>query len=258
MKIAVAQIKVNDGSFGDNSERGLDAIHKASSRGAELVILPELWSSGYDLENAEKYSDLNKDLMKKVSELCRKYRIICVAGSFIIKNNRGELENRLFVFDRKGSIAASYSKMHLFPGLKENIIFKRGETPRIYSSPWGDIGLALCFDLRFPELFRYYFQKKASIIVIPAQWPHVRIDHWKCLLRARAIENACYVLSCNAAGRPEDNSLFGYSSIIDPQGNIIAETSQEEGIIQAELDLSKCTEAVELLQLRKSCHPKFC
>ena len=256
-RVAVAQIEVEEGQFKRNCERGFHALEKTVNQGAEIIILPELWTSGYRLDKAPTYSRKNVEVLARISRFCRENKVICVAGSYILADDNKGLRNRCVVFDEKGGRIARYDKMHLFPGLGENHVFTKGEKPVTFPTPWGKAGLALCYDLRFPEIFRYYFHQKVKIILMPSQWPYPRINHWKTLISARAIENNCFIVACNVAGLPKKNRLFGFSRIVDPWGEVVAEVGHGAEVISAQLDLGKIREANDKLSLRCSVHPFF-
>lgn len=250
-------MRIHNGQFERNVETGFKALKKAVEQKAQITVLPELWTSGYDLENAGYYAKENIKVLRRLSQFCQTNNIWCVAGSFILKRKKGELVNSCMAFDANGRRISSYEKMHLFPALGENRVFERGDHPKIFNTPWGKAGLALCFDIRFPEIFRHYFQKKVKIVFIPAQFPFPRIAHWKILLKARALEDNCFIIACNAASHPDQKRRFGFSSIIDPWGDEVIKLEHQESVIAAELNLDRIVDADKKLYLRKSVHPRF-
>lgn len=257
VRVALCQIRIFQGLFDDNFKTGLNALGKSVQQNAQIAILPELWTSGYDLENAEKYADKNLKVLKQLSEFCRTNKIWCVAGSFILKRKKNELANTCIVFDQKGTQVASYEKMHLFPSLNEHKVFFRGILPVDFNTPWGKAGLALCYDIRFPEIFRCYFRKNVKMIFIPAQFPFGRIDHWKILLKARALEDNCFIIACNAASNTDKKTAFGFSAIMNPWGEEVVQLGHDDAVVTVKLDLNGIIEAEKNLYLRKSIHPFF-
>ncbi|GAB4321298.1 MAG: carbon-nitrogen family hydrolase [Candidatus Sumerlaeia bacterium] len=257
LTIALCQIPVEDGAWERNTERGLAALERAAALGARIAVLPELWSSGYDLPQAEQYAARNAPLVEQVRALCRRHGLFAVAGSFILSAGGGRLCNTLVAFDPEADRITQYSKMHLFPALGETEVFSPGDEPVLWATAFGRFGLALCFDVRFPEVFRSYFHAGAPLMFVPAQFPYPRIAHWRALLRARAIENACFMVAVNAASRPADNRLFGFSAIVDPWGEPVMELGHDQQIAVATVDPARAVEVDERLGLRRCLHPRF-
>ena len=120
-----------------------------------------------------------------------------------------------------------YRKMHLFGLFDEDQYLAPGQSPLVLDLPWGTTGLAICYDLRFPEIFRRYaIKENAKMVIISAEWPLARLAHWRALLIARAIENQCFIVACNAAGEAGDTVMAGHSMIIDPWGQIVVEAGE--------------------------------
>ncbi|MCX7612578.1 MAG: hypothetical protein N2043_13440 [Ignavibacterium sp.] len=137
--------------------------------------------------------------------------------------------------NKKGQLVKLYRKIHPFSYANENKFFSAGKKPAITKVKNFNIGLSICYDLRFPELYRKYAKKKVHLIVNIANWPDTRIEHWRILLRARAIENQCYVAGVNRVGRDVKLNYNGYSSVFDPMGNEITYCVNEEKILIVEL-----------------------
>ena len=137
-----------------------------------------------------------------------------------------------------GEHVATYSKLHLFRLMAEEKFLTAGEGPTIVETPWGKMGLAICYDLRFPELFRWYALNGVSAVIIPAEWPHPRLMHWRTLLRARAIENQMFIIACNRVGSKGNDRFFGHSAIVDPWGETIIEGGESEMLLTATVDLA--------------------
>lgn len=163
-----------------------------------------------------------------------------VTGS--LPERRGEkVYNTSFLLNREGNIVGKYSKMHLLSILpREDLIFTRGcETP-VWDTEFGKLATMICYDVRFVELARSYALSGAEIISVVANFPNYKkMDHWRILLRARAIENQCYIIACNRVGSHYEDSYFGRSAIIDPFGRIIAEAYDDECILTGEIDVAK-------------------
>ncbi|MBN1679425.1 MAG: carbon-nitrogen family hydrolase [Anaerolineae bacterium] len=215
---------------------------EAAQRGADFIVFPELWDSGttYD-KGREIASSLSGGLFAQVAALARQHQIH-IFGSMYEKRGVG-IYNTLAAISPRNGVMGAYRKMHLFPLMDEDKWLTPGEAPLAIDLPWGRTGFAICYDLRFPELFRRYAREEVGVIVIPMAWPHPRLDHYRVLLRARAIENQCYVIAVNRFGADESEDgvqthYFGHSCVIDPWGNTVIEVGEIEGHFTVPLDLS--------------------
>jgi predicted amidohydrolase len=132
----------------------------------------------------------------------------------------------------------SYEKIHLFSVMEENRVLEPGSSIVSFDTPWGRMGLAICFDLRFPELFRALMLDGVHTVILPAFWPAPRLDHWRLLIRARALENQFNLIACNCAGEKGGLEL-GYSAVIGPDGQPLAEAGLREILLEADLDLKR-------------------
>lgn len=238
VRVALAQFEITPGDTENNLAAGFSAIQNAVEKGCCLVQLPELWMSGYDLANAVYHARFAEDQRAKLQALSDS-RSIVIGGSVITQHNDWFLNTyQLFVPNKRQP--AQYSKIHLFRLLDEPTYFTGGDKLAIVDLPWGKVGLALCYDLRFPELIRAYADRGISCLLVAAQWGQKRSDHWRTLLRARAIENQFFVAGTNAIGAIFENYLAGYSAVIDPWGNVVAEARPDEpALLIADLDLAE-------------------
>ncbi len=152
----------------------------------------------------------------------------------------GRPRNLFALFSPEGKLTHTYAKLHLFRLMDEELWLDPGTEPTLAKLPWGRTGLAICYDLRFPELFRDYALAGARLMIIPAEWPYPRLMHWRTLLRARAIENQCFVVACNRVGQdPSGTHFFGHSAILDPWGEAIVEGDTEADLLTATIDLAQ-------------------
>ena len=242
---------------------------EAKRRGSDLILFPELWSTAYDLTRASRYaSSLTSGLFAEISALSRRTGIHILGSTLsrlasdglpsereqapALQNNFG---NTLTVFSPDGTLLADYSKIHLFRLMDEHQYLTAGEKPVTVDLPFGRAGLAICYDLRFPELFRGYALAGAEMIFLPSEWPHPRLIHWQTLVRARAIENQMFFFACNRVGADARNEFFGHSMAVDPWGEILAEGGEGEELITLTADLSKVQEArrkIPVLQDRRA------
>ena len=238
VSISLGQMHIKLGRVEDNLETAEGLIADAARQGSDLILLPELWSTGYDLENAADYADaLGGGMFAQISELASQHRI-AVCGSILERRN-GQVMNCASWHAADGEILAVYRKIHLFRLFDEHKWLGEGETPVALDAPWGTTGLAICYDLRFPELFRRYaVADGAKLIVVCAEWPAARVEHWRSLLIARAIENQCFVAATNACGETGSTAFGGCSMIIDPWGAVIAEADDTAGLLSAQIDLA--------------------
>lgn len=224
----------------------LEAIHpfvaEAHRRGADLVVLPELWSTGYDLERADELAEPLDDYTARVlSGWARAYRL-WIVGSLLLRLGEG-VYNAAPLFGPEGQVLGPYCKIHRFGPMAEDRWLAAGHLPGVFDLPWGRIGVAICYDLRFPELFRGYAVAGARLILLPSEWPHPRLAHWRTLLRARAIEDQCFIAAVNRVGSDRTNTFCGHSAIIDPWGETIAEADADSPILlTASIDLSQADE----------------
>lgn len=161
-------------------------------------------------------------------------------GSMLESDEHNHVYNTSLLIDKRGAIVGRYRKIHLFSfRSKERRSLVPGKEVTVVPTELGNIGLSICYDLRFPELYRALIKKGAEIIVCPAAWPYPRTEHWITLNRARAIEEQCYFVGCNQVGAPVPHYVFfGHSMITDPWGNVVVSGGAVEGIITATIDVA--------------------
>lgn len=242
LKVSLAQFDVTVGKPQTNLETVRLMAAEAARRGSQLLVLPELWSTGYDLENATTHATtLDEGIFAQVREMAIHHHLY-ILGSCLSLMDEGHYGNTAVLFNPSGDILASYSKIHLFRLMDEEQYLTAGNHLALVDSEWGRIGLAICYDLRFPEMFRTYALGGATIVFLPSEWPHPRLAHWQTLLRARAIENQFYMVACNRVGRSKESVFFGHSCIIDPWGQTIVEAGEEEILLTCDIDLSRVEE----------------
>ena len=239
LSISLGQMHIKLARVEDNLESAERMIAAAAGRDSQLIVLPELWSTGYDLANAGDYADeLGNGMFGELSRTATDHSI-AVFGS-ILERHGDQFMNCAAYFDAGGSLAGVYRKIHLFRLFDEHKWLGEGEAPTMLAQPWGEAGLAICYDLRFPELFRRYaVEHGAKLMLICAEWPLVRVEHWRTLLIARAIENQCFVAATNSCGDTGGTVFGGNSMIVDPWGAVIAEAGEDECLLTAEIDLDE-------------------
>jgi len=209
----------------------------------DLIVLPEVFNSGVDHKFLHKLAETIPEgkTTEFFSKIAEKYETNIIGGSFIEKvdGETTEYYNTSVVFDRKGEIIGKYQKIHMFNyyGSNEGEYIASGDKAVVVETDIGKIGLSICYDLRFPELYRALSYAGAEIIACVAAWPYPRLDHWITLNKARAIENTAYMLSVNQSGRvnPKRQNL-GASMLINPWGDVVASAGSDEGAMLGEID----------------------
>ena len=241
MKAALIQFQMIPGHVHENEQIVKELIMEAANLGANTIVLPELWNTGYALDELAQLSQtLQGSSITLLQSLAREYQLFIFGGTIAERRNN-QYYNTAVAINAAGDLVQKYRKIHLFPlGLKEPDYFEAGEEWGLAETPWGTMGMMTCYDLRFPELARNLALRGAKALIIPAQWPTLRQDHWQILNQARAIENQLYVLAVNRTGKDKSGKYSGCSMIIDPWGQIIAggPEANQPGIILHEIDFS--------------------
>lgn len=259
-KLALCQMKVIDDKD-SNISKALEMIESAARNESDLVILPEMFNCPYENEKFKEYAEEkeNSKTLNAISKAAKDSNIYIVAGS-IPELDRGNLYNSSFIFNRRGKIIGFHKKMHLFdidiPGkinFKESDTLSAGNHVTVVNSELCKIGVAICYDIRFPELLRLMALEGAELIVIPGAFNMTTGPaHWETLIRARAVDNQLYVAAVSPA-QNEDLSYvaYGNSMVAGPWGEILARASEKEEIIYADVNLSKIKKTREELPLLK-------
>jgi predicted amidohydrolase len=229
------------GDVDANFETFSAMTQEAARRGSDLVVFPELWSTGYDLKRAAHYATaVDQGLFAEVAALAARHGV-AIAGSQLSLIGEGRYGNTAVYFDRQGANLGTYHKVHLFRGMEEHTYLTGGDSLTVVNTGWGNAGLAICYDLRFPELFRSYALAGVQMVILVAEWPKPRLEHWRTLLRSRAIENQLFAIACNRVGRSRDTEFFGHSCILDPCGDTIFEAGEQADLFTATIDLDQIT-----------------
>jgi omega-amidase len=240
--VSLAQIDAALSRPVDNLAQAEASIAEAGKRGSDLAILPELWYEGLDYARAaELAAPLDAGAFAHMRRLARQARLHLAGSAF--ERAGARLYNTLALFSPAGELLAAYRKVHLFPPMGEERALSAGDALVSFDLPWGKVGLAICYDLRFPELFRRLALAGATLIVLPAQWPQARLVHWRVLLQARAIENQVFVAGCNRAGADGPTAFAGHSALCDPWGERLLEAGSQPALLTAALDLDAVGEA---------------
>ena len=255
---ACIQFEVRRGDVARNLAEAEAGLRAAAGAGAKLAVLPEAWTTSLlpRYTAADVAASLSADA--RVVELSRELDMVIVGGGIEAEGNR--IYNRAQIVER-GEVRGTYRKIHLFTPNAEHKAMRHGKTPLVADTFLGRIGVVICYDLRFPELVRWYFDQEIEILAVPAQWPDARAEHWRTLTRARAIENEVFVIGCNRCGpdvsaKNGDPLLFpGDSRIIDPMGEILAAGAGESAPILAEIEPRRVRMMRRVLPVAKDRRP---
>ena len=238
LTISLAQINVVQGDVRKNTQLAEEAITDAAKRGSHLIMLPELWSTGYALNQARDLaSPLNVGIFAQLATWSSQNKI-SIVGSVLEKRGL-EVSNSSAFYAPNGKMIGVYRKLHLFRLMEEDRYLQPGSASLMMELPWGATGMAICYDLRFPELFRKYAVQGAKLMLLVSAWPIERIEHWRALLIARAIENQCYMAAVNAVGVTGATTFGGHSMIVDPWGKVVIEVGESPTLATADIDLDQ-------------------
>jgi predicted amidohydrolase len=240
MRVALIQTEI-DGSL-PMADRVAGVADQVAAADADLVLLPELWATGYFAfdDYAATAEPLDGPLVTALGAIARDAGVTLHAGSVVERDAAGRLYNTSLLFDSDGTLVQTYRKVHLFGyGSREQELLTPGEQVGAH----GPYALSTCYDLRFPELFRVQVDAGSRLFLVAAAWPLARLAHWQVLLRARALENQSFVLACNAAGRQGAVDLAGRSAVVDPWGTVVAEAGGGPETLTVEIDPELATRA---------------
>jgi deaminated glutathione amidase len=246
-KVALVQMRSGTAPSA-NLAAALAAVAEAKGAGADYLLTPEMTNiieSKRERLMAAIVDEESDPTLAALREAARAHRIYVHIGSLAVKASPEKAANRSFLIDRSGEIVARYDKIHMFDvdlaggeSYRESRSYRPGELAVVADLPWGRLGVTICYDLRFPALYRALAESGASFFSIPSAFTKPTGEaHWHVLLRARAIENGCFVFAAAQGGRHESGrETFGHSLIVDPWGKILAEGATEPGVILAEVD----------------------
>lgn len=221
---SIIQFNISLGDVKTNLETATAGIKRAANNGAQLAVLPEMWSTGYDYRHLAQLAEETPRILLILQTLSLELNIVIV-GSLAEKAG-DSLYNTLYVIDN-GQQVGKYRKIHLFSTMGEDRFLSPGQHCCVVPTSIGRLGVAICYDLRFPELFRKMALEGADIICLPAEWPKPRQEHWRTLLRARAIENQLFIAAANCCGIQGKLDFFGMSMLISARGDVLAESGEE-------------------------------
>ena len=244
LTISAVQMCSKIGDKYSNFDKAYSLISRDIERNVDVIILPEVWTVGWSClhfrQNAEKLE--NSETVDFLSEIAKKYNTYILGGSFIEKVDDETYFNTCPVLDREGKLIAKYSKNHLYSsyGADENKYVKAGDNPVMIDIDGVKTGITVCYDIRFPEIFRSYRKSGAELLVNMAAWGLKKPLAWETLTRARAIENQTFVVALTQSGKITENEWnIGHSRIFDYMGETITEIKdQKEGVMNVSIDFS--------------------
>lgn len=225
-------------------------LDKYTKEKPDFIIFPEVWSVGWYCKNFHKESETieNSVTINFLKEIAQSFNSNVIGGSLILQRDTYKYTNTCPVISKKGKLLTTYDKMHLFShkGSEENKYIKTGDELTIVNYKGTKIGLSICYDIRFPELFREYSRHGVEVFVNMAAWSNKKLEHWQIMHRARAIENQCYMITVDQTGKISENEYnLGYSMVINPWGDIEESLQSEEAGLLYEFETKKVS------QLRK-------
>ncbi|HEX4237155.1 MAG TPA: carbon-nitrogen hydrolase family protein [Xanthobacteraceae bacterium] len=238
-----------------NLAAALDLIDEAKQTGADYVLTPEMTNilaAKREQLFAKIVAEEEDATLTTLREVARKLAIYIHIGSLAIKASSEKAANRSFLIDRRGEVVARYDKIHMFDvdlaggeSYRESNTYRPGELAMVADLPWGRLGLTVCYDLRFPALYRALAEAGASFLAIPSAFTRQTGEaHWHVLQRARAIENGCFVFAAAQGGKHENGrETYGHSLVVDPWGRVLAEGGTEPGVVMAQIDPSEAVAA---------------
>ncbi len=255
MNISCLQMDITFGDPQANFETANRMIMDACLSGTDIIVLPELWTTGYDLQNLPQLANI-QEAISFLQEAAVKNDIHIIGGS-VANQNGQDIYNSMPILAKDGQLIHTYSKLHLFKLMDEHLYLKDGHDTGLFSLEDRTFAGVICYDIRFPEWIRRHVLEGAEVLFVSAEWPLKRLDHWRALLIARAIENQCFIVACNRSGSDPNNQFAGHSMIIDPWGHVIAEADLGEQILQAEIDLDQVQQVRKTIPIFLDRKPDF-
>jgi predicted amidohydrolase len=259
-RLRVGCIQLNAGSdVAANLQGAAVGVRKAAEQGARLICLPEycalLDGSGRVMREGSP-PEAEHSALPAFARLAQETDAWLLVGSLTVKLDADRMANRSYLMSNTGEVVARYDKIHMFdvtlPNgkvIRESSAYQPGERAVVAQTPWGPLGMTICYDVRFPHLYRALAKAGATILVVPSSFQReTGPAHWHALLRARAIENAAWVIAPAMCGdHANGRSTYGHSLVIDPWGKIVSELDDQPGVLLADIDLPQATKVREML-----------
>ena len=237
MKVGLLQLSVLEKNKAANVAHGLELLRQYAPV-HDLLVLPEVWTTGYSLGHLQQEAEQeNSPVLAEICSIAKANACAIVAGS-VPMQRAGRIYNCSVAIDKTGRIVNMYDKVHLFGLFDEAKFFAPGNNFQAFTLDGICCGSTICYDLRFPELYRHLALQGAKIIFCPAEWPSARGDIWRLLPQARAAEDHIYVIAVNCSGTFKGAPFYGHSMVVAPTGKILAEAGEMEEIVSCEIDLA--------------------
>lgn len=236
MKLALIQMDVLHGQVKANQDKVFKLMTEAMTAQPDVLVLPEMWNTGYDLENLSHLADPEgQQIQAFLSQFAREHAVNILGGSVATIHPDG-FYNSSYAISREGKVLSTYNKVHLFGLMNEDNYLQAGSELSHFSFDGVDSSAVICYDIRFPEWVRTLMSQGSKILFVPAQWPEQRLQQWEILLRARAIENQAFVISVNRVGQGPNDTFAGDSLVIDPLGNVLLQAPNQERVFTVVID----------------------
>lgn len=240
MKVSLIQMAIYEAEPKKNIENVLAWLEKAALDESDVIVLPEMWNTGYALERMAELSDKDGQQTKNLlGKFAKENQVNLVAGS-VATVKKNQFFNTTYVFNRAGQVIADYDKAHLFGLMGEDRFLQAGHRESTFELDGVKVASIICYDMRFPEWVRTLMATGARVLFVVAEWPKKRVPQWEILLRARAVENQAFVVAVNRVGQGVLDDFSGHSLVIDPLGNVILQApDNQEGVFSVDIDLSE-------------------
>lgn len=239
LKVGLAQLAVQYDAIAANEQQVTQVVAQAAQAKCQVVVLPEMWRTGYAFQNLQQNSDVNGQATQTfLASLAQRYQIAIVGGSVATRRD-GDDYNTMYTFDATGQLLSQYDKVHLFGLMAEDQYLTAGRRPNLFQLQAVPAAGIICYDLRFPEWIRCEMATGAQVLFVVAEWPIQRIQQWQQLLAARAIENQAFVVAVNCVGENPNDQFGGHSLVYDPLGQVVTQLAAQLGFTTATLDLQQ-------------------
>ena len=251
MKIALIQMEVIEKNKQQNVQHGLDLL-RSVREGTNVAVLPEMWTTGYSIGKLSEQAEyMNGELAQELARIAAQKNMYIVAGSMATYGDNG-FYNTTMVFSPQQGLLDTYSKIHLFSLFNEQNMVNAGKERKVLDIAGVSSGLAICYDMRFPELGRAMAQDGAKIVYIPAEWPTVRGYAWELAAKGFALFNQCFVCAVNCAGSFKGQEFYGHSMLVSPWGEVLAMAQgASEEIVYAQVDVDEVDNARSTMSMLK-------